>query len=66
MTAFVKGFRTPASHWRDEILEGMRPKSLKGGNRGGVWGLAVGAIVAARSEVLVNASPAGRHVTMAE
>jgi len=32
----VKGFRTPASQWRDEMLGGRRPKSLRGGNRGGV------------------------------
>jgi hypothetical protein len=34
MSGFVKGFRTPASHWHDEILGGRGPKSLKGGNRG--------------------------------
>jgi len=32
----VKGFRTPASQWRDEMLGGRRPKSLRGGNRGEV------------------------------
>ena len=32
----VKGFRTPASQWRDEMLGGRCPKSLRGGNRGGV------------------------------
>jgi hypothetical protein len=50
MSGFVKGFRTPASHWHDEILGGRRPKSLKGGNRGGVctgsgvglWGFGAG------------------------
>jgi hypothetical protein len=35
-SAHVKGFRTPASQWRDEMLGGRRPKSLRGGNRGGV------------------------------
>ena len=32
----VKGFRTPAGHGRDEGLGGRRPKSIEGGNRGGV------------------------------
>ena len=36
ISAIVKGFRTPASQWRDEMLGGRRPKSLRGGNRGGV------------------------------
>ena len=31
----VKGFRTPASHWREGVHGGRRPKSLEGGNRGG-------------------------------
>ena len=31
----VKGFRTPASHWREGMRGGRRPKSLEGGNRGG-------------------------------
>jgi hypothetical protein len=35
-SAFVKGFRTPASHWREGVRGGRRPKSLEGGNRGGV------------------------------
>ena len=30
----VKGFRTPASHWRAGVYGGRRPKSLEGGNRG--------------------------------
>src|ERR1700741_4847081 len=34
-SAFVKGFRTPASHWREGMHGGRRPKSLEGGNRGG-------------------------------
>ena len=32
--ALVKGFRTPASHWREGMHGGRRPKSLEGGNRG--------------------------------
>src|SRR4029077_7470896 len=35
MAVFVKGFRTPASHWREDVHGGRRPKSLEGGNRGG-------------------------------
>jgi len=31
----VKGFRTPANHWREGVHGGRRPKSLEGGNRGG-------------------------------
>ena len=31
----VKGFRTPASHWREGVHRGRCPKSLEGGNRGG-------------------------------
>ena len=31
----VKGFRTPASDWREGMRGGRRPKSLEGGNRGG-------------------------------
>jgi len=46
----VKGFRTPASHWRAGVYGGRRPKSLEGGNRGGVcagggvglWGFSAG------------------------
>ena len=34
MAVYVKGFRTPAGHGRDEGLGGRRPKSLEGGNRG--------------------------------
>ena len=34
MAALVKGFRTPASHWREGVHGGRRPKSLEGGNRG--------------------------------
>jgi hypothetical protein len=48
--ALVKGFRTPASHWRAGVHGGRRPKSLEGGNRGGVcagggvglWGFSAG------------------------
>src|SRR5438552_4072719 len=48
--SFVKGFRTPASHWRAGVYGGRRPKSLEGGNRGGVcagggvglWGFSAG------------------------
>src|SRR3984893_13482363 len=36
--ALVKGFRTPASHWREGVHGGRRPKSLEGGNRGGGLG----------------------------
>ena len=35
-TGIVEGFRTPASHWREGMHGGRRPKSLEGGNRGGV------------------------------
>src|SRR6516162_778646 len=46
----VKGFRTPARQGRDGIVGGRRPKSLKGGNRGGIcagigvglWGFSAG------------------------
>jgi hypothetical protein len=36
MTAFVKGFRMPAGYKRVGVHGGRRPKSLEGGNRGGV------------------------------
>src|SRR5262249_54717006 len=36
LTLPVKGFRMPASQWRDEMLGGRRPKGLRGGNRGEV------------------------------
>ena len=32
----VKGFRTPARHGGGRMRGGRRPKSLEGGNRGGV------------------------------
>jgi hypothetical protein len=35
-SAFLKGFRTPAIHWREGPHGGGRRKSLEGGNRGGV------------------------------
>jgi hypothetical protein len=35
-TAFVKGFRMPARRRREGMHGGRRPKSLEGGNRGGV------------------------------
>ena len=35
-SAYLKGFRTPASHWREGMHGGRRPKSLEGGKRGGV------------------------------
>jgi hypothetical protein len=35
-SAFVKGFRTPASRGRGRMHGGRRLKSLEGGNRGGV------------------------------
>src|SRR5438309_10400081 len=49
-SGIVKGFRTPASHWRAGVYGGRRPKSLEGGNRGGVcagggvglWGFSAG------------------------
>ena len=49
-SGIVKGFRTPASHWRAGVHGGRRPKSLEGGNRGGVcagggvglWGFSAG------------------------
>src|ERR1700757_509012 len=34
--ALVKGFRTPARHRCERAYGGRRPKSLRGGNRGGV------------------------------
>jgi len=33
-TAHVKASRTPAAEWRCRVLDGRRPRSLKGGNRG--------------------------------
>jgi len=30
----LKGFRTPAIHWREGPRGGRRPKGLEGGNRG--------------------------------
>ena len=36
MTAIVKGFRMPAGRRRAGMHGGRRPKSLEGGNRGGV------------------------------
>src|ERR1700730_4215739 len=50
-TGIVKGFRTPARRRREGIHGGRRPKSLEGGNRGGVcagsgvglWGFSAGA-----------------------
>jgi hypothetical protein len=49
--AIVKGFRMPARHRREGVHGGRRPKSLEGGNRGGVrdgggvdlWGFGAGA-----------------------
>jgi hypothetical protein len=35
-TAIVKGFRMPAVRRRERVHGGRRPKSLEGGNRGGV------------------------------
>jgi hypothetical protein len=51
MTGIVKGFRMPARHRREGMHGGRRPKSLEGGNRGGVrdgggvdlWGFGAGA-----------------------
>ena len=51
MAAFVQGCRMPARHRREGAHGGRRPKSLEGGNRGGVrtgggvglWGFSVGA-----------------------
>jgi hypothetical protein len=34
-TGIVKGFRTPASHWREGMHGGRRPKSLEGGKTAG-------------------------------
>jgi hypothetical protein len=31
--ASVKGFRTPASHWREDVHGGRRPKTLNGLSR---------------------------------
>src|SRR5690349_4723513 len=53
MTASVKGFRMPAIHWREGPHGGRRPKSLEGGNRGGVrtgagvnlWGICRGCLM---------------------
>jgi hypothetical protein len=36
MTVTVKGFRMPARRRREGMHGGRRPKSLEGGNRGGV------------------------------
>ena len=35
-SAIVKGFRMTARHRREGVHGGRRPKSLEGGNRGGV------------------------------
>jgi hypothetical protein len=38
LAGIVKGFRTPAIRRREGMHGGRRPKSLEGGNRGGVCG----------------------------